>query len=327
MEKKCADLTPSGIKKLVILGIDHGHWQTVARGAQSRKDVRLTAIAQETPPYADDAAASHGVKSYRNYLECLDVEKPDMVGIAMQHGSRGRWVAEALERGLMVVADKPLCIRSDELKRIEKTLKTTGASLSLMLTERCNPVYEAIEKAVKDGQAGEVVAVEAARYYALNRAARPSWMFDRKTYAGLILDIIIHDYDLARWMTGLAWRGMDGREERSGRYDDRDFNDVAVLSGVEQGKALSLMALWHSPQKHYNRFTVYGTEGCIDLPIGAEAPVLTDQKGNRRPIPLVKGLSFVERVFSALLDGRGALPVSAGEAISLTGELLAAGNK
>lgn len=314
--------------KLVILGTDHSHWGMIANAATSREDVRLTAIAHETASCGEDKLAEmSGVKSYQSYARCLADEAPRIVGVAMHHGARGRWIAEALRSGADVIADKPLCMDPSELAQIREAQLTSGGRLCLMLTERCNPAYAAMRDAVREGRVGEVVGVEATRYYALNRPARPAWMFHRETYAGPVRDLLIHDYDLARWMTGLSWDDSEAVEVRSGRYKDRDFKDVAVLSGMERGKPLNLMALWHSPSQHRSRFTVYGSEGYLDLPLGSAKPVLGDGAGIVRELPVKQLPSFMDWCFTALLGGKGELPIGSEESLAVTECLIRACSK
>lgn len=305
-------------KRLVVLGTDHNHCRMIVDVARRRPGIQVTAVAQEEPPGGRKPPTIPGARSYASYEECLDREEPHIVGVTMHHGARARWIIEALRRGMAVVADKPLCMTSRELGKIREAHARSQASLALMLTERCNESYVAIRKAVTKGAIGEVVAVEAMRYYALNRSTRPSWMFDRQTYAGPVLDLLIHDYDLARWITGLEWTDAMSREERSGRYEDRDFKDVAILSAIERGRALSCAALWHSPDQHRSRFTVYGTHGHVDLGLGRSAPVLTDKKGRCCELPLWRESSFMDQAFFALLDGRAASPITSEEALSVT---------
>lgn len=192
-------------KKLVILGIDHAHHKAMIKAVEGRPDVKVVAIAQETPPYADETAAKLGVKAYRSYRECLDAEAPDIVGIAMFNGARGPWVRAALERGLPVIADKPVCTTLADLEAIRQARAKSNAPLCMMLTCRNNAVYAGAREAVRSGKIGEVLAIEGCRYYALDRPSRPAWMFRSATYGGPGLDILIHDYDLARWISGIAW--------------------------------------------------------------------------------------------------------------------------
>jgi predicted dehydrogenase len=312
-------------KKLVILGIDHGHYREIISAAGKCQAVEFTAIAHETDDSVEEIARHHGVIPYDNYEECLEREKPDIVGIAMFNAARGKWVAECLERGIAVLADKPLCTNLADLERIEKAVKKYKSPFAMMLTCRCDPRFAAIKAKVRQGTIGNVLAVDAVRYYALNRPSRPAWMFEYDSYGGPGLDILIHDYDLARWITGIEWNEFNLNEIRTGFYKEKNFKDVAFAYSEDNKRILNLKMLWHSPATHWERFTVYGTEGSIELPLTAEHPVLVNNKGQVEPIECVKTRPFVEQFFYALLNNENsAMPISTKDILSISRNILEA---
>lgn len=312
------------MKKFVQLGIDHPHYRAVINAAKKRNDIEFAAVAQETPPLADSLAVEHGVRAYGNYFECIEKEKPEIAGIAMYNGERGKWIAELLSRGIGVIADKPLCLTLGELEKIRAALKKTGAPLCMMLTCRSNPVYIAAKNAVRDNLIGDVLGVDACRYYALNRPSRPDWMFDEKKYGGPGIDILCHDYDLAEWVTGIGWSDISLREFRTGRYSDEDFKDVAYLISEDRNRLLDIKVYWHSPCRHWDRFSIYGTKGMIDIPFASKKPLLINNAGEVKELELPSAVPFAEQFFSALIDGNAEFPVSSEDALSITEKFIKA---
>ncbi len=311
-------------KKLVILGIDHGHYRAIIKAAAKRDDVEVAAVAQEGPPYADEVAAEVGARAYRSYEQCLNEESPDVVAAVMYNGARGAWVAEALRRGLPVISDKPLCTTLADLEAIREAYQESGAPFCTMLTCRNVPVYVAMRAALRSGEIGEVLAIEGCRYYPLDRRTRPDWMFDSEKYGGPGLDILMHDYDLARWSSGIDWNDIVLDESRTGRCQDRDFSDVALLVGHDDGRLLTLSMLWHSPGGYDRRLAIYGTRGLIEVPITGDA-VLKDESGEVRKLPVAEVPDFAEQFFRALLDGDVDLPISGDESLAVTENMLRAG--
>jgi len=305
-------------KKLVILGIDHGHYKKIIEAAKKRDDLELTAIAHETDNSAMRVAKEYNVRLYDSYEKCLAQEKPDIAGIAMFNGARGEWVVECLKQKVAIIADKPICTNLADLTKIEDALKKYQTPLSMMLTCRCDPRFVAIRGKIRDGAIGDVLSVDAVRYYALNRSTRPDWMFSEKSYGGPGLDILIHDYDLARWITGIEWNELNMHEIRTGKCDDKDFNDVAFLNSLDKNRVLNLKMLWHSPKMHWDRFTIYGTEGVVELPLTAKQPVLINNKGEVEDIMLPETKPFAEQFFDALLSNNEAeMPISEKEIIEV----------
>lgn len=314
------------MKKLVILGTNHSHYKSIIKAALARNDIEFTVVAQEGSPDVSALANEYGVKCYSDYRECLSQEQPDIAGIAMPNGFRGDWVRRCAQRNIAVISDKPICTELNQLEEIKTAHDASNAPISMMLTCRCAPQYVAVRDVVQNGDIGDVLSLEAVRYYALNRPSRPDWMFHSKTYGGPGLDILIHDYDLARWITGIAWNDITLREIRTGRYVDEDFQDMAYITAEDDNRPLYLKMMWHSPAGHRDRFTVYGTRGLIDIPLSDKEPIIIDSKGYSMKLQLPDTKSFCEMFFDAYLDGDSKYPITFDEIYSCSRNILAARN-
>ena len=316
------------MKKLIILGIDHGHYRKIIDAAEKRNDIKLTAIAQETDDSGSETAQKYNVKHYDSYLKCLDEEQPDIVGIAMFNGARGKWVIECMRRNITVIADKPICTELSELKEIKRIQKQNKTPLSMMLTCRCDPNYIAIKEQISKGTIGNILAIDTVRYYALNRSARPSWMFNKKTYGGPGIDILLHDYDLARWMTGIKWNDLKMCELKSDQYSEQDFEDMAFINSVDRNRFINLKMFWHSPRSHWNRFTVYGTKGVINFALEASTPTIIDNEGNISKLSIPDTKSFAEQFFDSIMtNDPQKYPISEKDIFELSENILSAKNK
>ena len=312
-------------KKFILLGIDHPHCNAMINAIALRNDIEFTAVAQETSPFADEFATESGVKCYRKYLDALDVEKPDIVGIAMYNGARGEFIYEALSRNIPVITDKPLCLSMADFKRIKNMVNKKNTPLCMMLTCRSNPAYVAMKNAVRDGLIGEVLSVDAVRYYALNRPSRQAWMFNRKSYGGPGIDILIHDYDLARWVTGIDWPDIVLNEYRSGHVSDEDFSDGANINSYDNNRLLTLKMLWNSHKEHWDRFTILGTKGFLEMSFCDKRVAHVNEKGEINYLDLSFSIKpFATQFFDALLDGCMNFPVSSEDSLLITERLIKA---
>lgn len=315
-------------KKFILLGMDHPHYNAMISAIKNRDDIDFTAIAQETAPFADEIAKNLNIRCYRNYIEALEQEKPDIVGIAMYNGARGQVINETLKRSIPVITDKPLCLTLEDLKQIKTTLLKTKVPLCMMLTCRTNPLYVTLKDAVVSGLIGDVLSVDAFRYYALNRQNRPDWMFKKESYGGPGIDILMHDYDLARWITGIDWGDVNLTEYRLGCVTDKDFSDSAIIFSENEGKILSLKMLWASSSRHWDRFIVLGTEGFLEINFCDKRLAYVNEKGDINylsPLPDIK--PFATQFFDAILYGKAKVPVSTEDSLLITERLIKANKK
>ena len=85
---------------------------------------------------------------------------------------------------------------------------------------------------------------------------------------GTYRDLHIHDFDLARWLTGLdveqvyavgSVRGFD----RYARFDDVD--NVAILMTMSDGLPVLITGTRHNPRGHDFRMEVFGSEDSLSV--------------------------------------------------------------
>ena len=64
------------------------------------------------------------------------------------------------------------------------------------------PEYAAAKREVDAGHLGEVAVVRLKRNVFRPRKAQDNWFLDHEKSGGMILDLMIHDFDYARWVAG-----------------------------------------------------------------------------------------------------------------------------
>jgi predicted dehydrogenase len=128
-------------------------------------------------------------------LECCDVV--DVVTPTPVH----RACAEvALSAGKHVICEKPLARHHDDAVAMARLAHQVGRHLLPAHVVRYRAEYAAMRAAVHDGRIG---APAVARY---SRTAPfpawSAWFADPEESGGVVLDLLIHDLDIARWVCG-----------------------------------------------------------------------------------------------------------------------------
>ena len=72
-----------------------------------------------------------GVTLYSDYTEMLEREELDAVHICTPHYLHADMIIAALERGIHVLCEKPICIREEDIDRILEAEKRSGAMLGI----------------------------------------------------------------------------------------------------------------------------------------------------------------------------------------------------
>ncbi len=193
---------PSRVR-VAIVGLD-GHPGEISKPLETLPEVDIVAIADADPKtierFTKGKPRLAGAKSYSDYRRMLDTEKPDVVAVCNNNGERAAAILEAASRKMNVIAEKPLALTRDDLRRVKSAVEQNGIHLGMLLPMRYEPSYLALKQIVDSGEIGEVIQISAQKSYQLGN--REEWYKHRETYGSTILWIGIHMFDLMRFTSG-----------------------------------------------------------------------------------------------------------------------------
>jgi predicted dehydrogenase len=179
---------------------------------------------------------------FESYEKMFDEAKPDAISLGARPSMNGPVIIAALERGIHVVADKPVANTDEELRRIRELL-AAGPS-RLLLTEfmmRLEPAFFAMRDVVRNGGIGEVILIQAQKSY--HFGTRPEWYGDRKYFPGTLAYIGSHLIDLAWWITGVNYASVSGTAGNLSKPEYGRFEDhaAALFKLANRGTAVMHM--------------------------------------------------------------------------------------
>ena len=250
--------------KLAIIGLRHGHILSLAGDVQGSQ-ASLVAVAEEEPSLQDQAR-SLGVPVYADYREMVDRERPDAVGVATVNSEKGSVIAECLERGLHVIADKPLVTSLEDLERVSRARQSSNRKLLAMLTLRYDRPLVALHRFVCEGGLGEPVAFFATGPHKLSVGTRKPWMLRDDLCGGIIVDLGCHYVDLIRWFSGRECRSLAAVHGNKRFCQLTNFTDYAqVQMRLDDTMVGTVQVDWLTPDAapyHGDmRFMITGTKG------------------------------------------------------------------
>lgn len=103
----------------------------------------------------------------------------------------------ALEAGTHVVGEKPMASSMEEARKMVETSERTGRMYMVSQSRRWEDRHQAIRDAIKAGTFGDVTTVNCDFYIGAHFGG-----FRDEMPSPLILDMAIHHFDLARYLTG-----------------------------------------------------------------------------------------------------------------------------
>jgi inositol 2-dehydrogenase len=163
-------------------------------------DANLVAIADPGVGIACAVAERFGVDlSYTDYHDLLARQDITAVVITTPTGTHTQVVKDAAAAGKQIFCEKPLSLTLAGCDEAISAVDKAGVMLMVGFMRRFDPPYIMAKKQIDDGVIGEPVM-----FKGTGRDPRcPNLEFARrKNSGGLIMDMGIHDFDLARWLMG-----------------------------------------------------------------------------------------------------------------------------
>lgn len=126
-------------------------------------DVEIVAGADLVPGKAEAFFKKHGienVKCYNSHKELLDNEKLDAVSVCTYNRTHAECAIYALNKGVHVLLEKPMCVTIEEAIEIRKAEKASGKVLSIGFQPRFDPNMQMIKKIVESGELGKIYYIQ-----------------------------------------------------------------------------------------------------------------------------------------------------------------------
>ena len=251
-----------------LIGLEQ-HVERVFGAVDNDPEIVLAAVAN-AGEQAEAIAGKYRADMHDDYHALLARDDIDVVASFQLPVHQGETVIAALEAGFPVLAEKPMVTSQQELDRVIAILQQNSSlHMGQLFSRRGNPVYRAVRNVVQSGQIGEVALAYALIAATERRGVRPEWFFDRRLSAGPVLDLLIHDIDIVRWITGHEYQSVIGTEANIGRPDDPHYHNVGQVLFRMDGGVSAVMEHHRlvppSLARMDNRLKILGTEGQVEI--------------------------------------------------------------
>src|SRR6266513_675481 len=161
----CLAAEPAAKFKAVVIGHtgrgDYGHG--LEGIFSNRSNIEIVALADPDPDgRAKTAATIHARRSYADYPEMLEKERPNLVSIAMRQSDQHHAIAlAALRTGAHVYCEKPFVTTPIESDELLAEAHKRGLKIAVAHTMRLMPVIVRVKQSIAEGLLGELVELRA----------------------------------------------------------------------------------------------------------------------------------------------------------------------
>ena len=196
-----------------------------------------------------------------------------------------------LPLGKPILCEKPISLTVEETDKVIATAEKFGTEIQVGFQRRFDPP---IRKAAKMVASGEVGTLYAMHMYAHDHV--PSTLEFLAGSGGIYRDLLVHDFDLIRWITqseiAKVYATQEVREHQQyAKYNDADVSLVSLttVSGVQ----VAITGTRHDPVGHDVRLEIFGSKDSLAVGLNKKTPI-HDIEGEINFAP-VRYKGFIER--------------------------------
>jgi len=244
------------------------------------KDVEIVAGADLIPGKAEKFFKDYGVEGVRCYPDhksMLDNEELDAVSICTYNRQHADPTIYALEKGVNVLLEKPMCVTTEEAVEIMRAEKKSGKILSIGFQPRMDNNMKMIKKIVESGELGKIYYIQTGGG---RRRGIPNSTFIEDKTAGIgamgdigcySLDMVLNAIGYPKPLTASGYvsnffgtNPLYNNPADAARFDVEDF--AAAFVRLEGDIILDFRISWAMHLDTPGDTVILGTKGALRIP-------------------------------------------------------------
>lgn len=164
-------------------------------------DVEIVAAADLVPGKAEKFCKANGIDGIRLYPDhksMIDAEELDAVSVCTYNRTHAECSIYALEHGVNVLLEKPMCVTLDEAVEIIKAEKKSGKILSIGFQPRFDENMKMLKAIVESGELGQIYYIQTGggRRRGIPTPYGTSFIEDKTAGLGALADIGCYSLDM-----------------------------------------------------------------------------------------------------------------------------------
>ena len=229
------------------------------------KEATIRAVAdpyldEETAKWAKDMGVEYTTRDYKEVLEDKEI---DAVIICSSTDTHTSISLEAIGAGKHVFCEKPIDHDIEKIQEVINALENTNLKYQVGFNRRFDHNFEAVKQAVVKGKIGKPEIIKIT-----SRDPEPPSIDYSKVSGGMYLDMTIHDFDMARFLTG-----CDAKEiyvQSANRVDPLigkvgDVDTAVLTLKMEDDTLVVIDNCRRSAYGYDQRVEVFGSEGMVSI--------------------------------------------------------------
>ena len=214
--------------KVCVVGMGRAGKLHAKNFAESIKNAELVVVVDPVEEIVREAGKEFNVPCYKNLKDALEKEDFNAVIICTPSSTHLPLIIEAAEHGKHILCEKPLALTIEDADRAIKA--TAKVKLQVGYMRRFDKYYKEAKERIEKGEIGEPLIFTT---IAKDPFLPTGWTGDPSKSGGIFLDMLSHDFDIARWLMGNEVKGVCAK---GGNWIyNKDLDCVSVILEFEKG--------------------------------------------------------------------------------------------
>jgi len=254
--------------KVGIVGA--GSMGTTHGAGWAETPAEIIGFTAETTQESGALAERYNAKVYPSFDALL--ANVDVIDICSPTHLHHEMVLKAAKLAKHIVCEKPLARTAAQAQEMVIACEKAGVQLLVAHVVRFFPEYALAHSAVLEGQIGKPAVIRLHRGSYRPKKPAGNWFLDEEKSGGILMDLMIHDYDYARWVAGEV-ETVSARRVTELHPDAPVDYGLAILS--HRSGALSHIAgAWaYPPPTFHTQLEISGDRGLIQFDSDGTAPI------------------------------------------------------
>jgi len=274
-------------------------------------DVEIVGVADliegKAEKFLKKFGAPEGIRIYPSHKELIDNEELDAVSVCTYNMQHAEPTIYALEHGVNVLIEKPMCVTLEEAVAIRKAEKASGKIVSIGFQPRYSPNMQMIKHIIESGELGHVyhITIGGGRRRGIPTPFGTTFIEQETGGYGALGDIGCYALDMV--LNGLGYPKpltVSGyTSDFFGKADDYKYKDVFSVDDfavafirLEGGITIDFKTAWAMNIDTMGDTVILGTKAGLKIPSsthwgGIDAPLKLYRNIGDTPVETVIPLS------------------------------------
>ena len=237
--------------KAAVIGIGN-MWGNHVRTYNEIDSIDLVAIADLNEVLGNEMSEKYWVKYYKSYEQMLEENEIDIVSIVVPTKFHFSVAKYCIDKGVHILLEKPITLDIKEGEELLSIAEKKGINMLVWHIERFNPAVQKVKQMIDAWELWDITAITARRIGGLPPQIRD---------ANIVVDLSIHDIDIANYLTGKIPKEVTIHKKKN-HLEERE--DSAEIFMKYDTVSAYIQTNWVSPVK-MRKLTVTGSDWYLEM--------------------------------------------------------------